>query len=399
MATTSERARQWTGPALFSFGFRPFFLFAALWAGLIMGLWLSLLNGADILPLALDPVSWHAHEFLFGYLSAVVAGFLLTAVPNWTGTLPVVGWPLAALSSLWIIGRLAMSSAGLWPPLWVALADLGFLLALALFLAREIVTGRNWKNLIVLAALLAFLSGNALFHLDAASDRFPAAGAGIRLGLGAGIFLIAVIGGRVVPSFTRNWLVKRGHEHLPAPPMQSFDKLCLLALVLALAAWVVLPESAMSGGLLAMTGALHMLRLRRWRGWATLSEPLVWVLHLAYLFVPLGALALGLAILTEAAHLAAASLHVWTIGAIGTMSLAVMTRATLGHTGAALSAGAGSVMIYLAMPAALTFRLIAPLGDDPALWHLLSGGAWMAGYLGFALLYGPRLLRRRPSAE
>lgn len=397
MTTTSERARQWAGPAIFSFGFRPFFLFAAIWAALAMGLWLALLSGADFLPLALDPVSWHAHEFLYGYLSAVVAGFLLTAVPNWTGNLPVVGWPLAALSALWLLGRLALSSASLWPPLAVMLADLAFLTALALFLAREIVTGRNWKNLIVLAALTVFLAGNALFHIEALRGEYPASGAGLRLGLGAGIFLIALIGGRVVPSFTRNWLVKKGAERLPTPPMQGLDKFSLLFLVLALVAWVALPGSLTAGVLLLLAGALHLVRLARWCGWATRAEPLVWVLHLAYLFVPLGAIVLGVAIVTEAAHLAAASLHVWTIGAIGTMTLAVMTRATLGHTGAALTAGPGSVMIYLSMPVALFCRLIAASSADPQLWQLVSGLAWFTGFLGFALLYGPRLLRARPA--
>lgn len=397
--TTSERARQWTGPALLSFGFRPFFLFAALWAVLAMGLWLSLLGGADILALELDPVSWHAHEFLFGYLSAVVAGFLLTAVPNWTGSLPVVGWPLAGLFSLWVLGRLALVSASLWPPLAVMLADLAFLAALALFLAREIITGRNWKNLVVLAALSVFLAGNVLFHYEAMTGGHPASGAGLRLGLGAGIFLIALIGGRVVPSFTRNWLVKQRAERLPVPPMQKLDKLALLALLAALLAWVAFPEAPTAGVLLILAGGMHLVRLARWCGLATRSEPLVWVLHLGYLFVPLGALALGAALVTQAAHLAAASLHVWTIGAIGTMTLAVMTRATLGHTGAALTADTGSVVIYLAMPVALVCRLVAASADAPELWHMASGLAWFVGFLGFTLLYGPRLLRPRPPKD
>ncbi|HWL58539.1 MAG TPA: NnrS family protein [Paracoccus sp. (in: a-proteobacteria)] len=149
MTTTAARMRAWTGPALLTYGFRPFFLGASLWAAGAMVLWILMLSGAVELPTRFDPVTWHAHEFLFGYLGAVVAGFLLTAVPNWTGRLPVVGWPLACLCLLWLIGRAAVA-VSMHLPVWlVALADLSLSLALIGFLTREIVSGRNWRNLIV----------------------------------------------------------------------------------------------------------------------------------------------------------------------------------------------------------------------------------------------------------
>ena len=164
MATTAEQMRSWTGPTIFSLGFRPVFPGAAVWAAVAMLLWNPMSSGHLTLPSAFDPVSWHAHEFLFGYLAAVAAGFLLTAVPNWTGRLPIVGWPLAGLWSLWLAGRLAVAvSAGL-PSGLVALVDLGFLTVFALAVGREIVQGRNWRNLIVLAMLSVLLVGNALFH-------------------------------------------------------------------------------------------------------------------------------------------------------------------------------------------------------------------------------------------
>lgn len=230
MASTAEQMRAWNGPALLTYGFRPFFFGAGLWAVIAMLLWLPMLGGHATLPTAFDPVSWHAHEFLFGYLGAVVAGFLLTAVPNWTGRLPIVGWPLGAIFALWILGRGAVAFSAGAPPVLVALADLLFPVALAAAIAREIVAGRNWHNLIVLAMLAALILGNAAFHWEAAHGAHAAQGVGLRLGLGAGIMMIGVIGGRIVPSFTRNWLVGRRSPILPTPPMQRFDRLALAVL-------------------------------------------------------------------------------------------------------------------------------------------------------------------------
>jgi uncharacterized protein involved in response to NO len=178
-----------------------------------MALWVPMLSGHIALPTAFDPVSWHAHEFLFGYLGAVIAGFLLTAVPNWTGRLPVVGWPLGGLAALWLAGRVAvMFSAGL-PPFLVAAVDLAFPAVLAAVIGREIVAGKSWRNLVVLGLLAVFAAGNMLFHWEAARGDYAAQGHGLRLGLGAGVMMIAVIGGRIVPSFTRNWLARvRTHK-------------------------------------------------------------------------------------------------------------------------------------------------------------------------------------------
>jgi len=398
MTTTTERMRAWAGPALLSYGFRPFFLGAAVWAALAMALYVPMLTGGLALPTALDPVSWHAHEFLFGYLGAVIAGFLLTAVPNWTGRLPIVGWPLGALVALWLLGRAAVAvSAGL-PPLVVAVADLSLPVGLGAVIAREIMAGRNWRNLIVLAMLAVFAVGNAVFHWEAARGGYPAQGYGLRLGLAAAVMMIAVIGGRVVPSFTRNWLVRRGSGRLPAPPMQGFDKAALAVLLAALALWVAAPGAAATGAALALAGAAHLVRLARWAGERTASEPLVLVLHGAYALLPLGALAMAVETLAPGAVGGAAAQHVWMAGAIGLMTLAVMTRATLGHTGRDLTAGAGTTAIYLALLAALLARLAAGLWPGEAgVLHAVSGLAWIGGFGGFAALYGPLLLRPKPA--
>ena len=193
MTTSAERVRAWQGPAILSYGFRPFFLLGALWAALAMLLWVFMLTGRDVLPTAFDAVSWHAHEMLFGYLGAVMAGFLLTAVPNWTGRLPVTGWPLLGLATLWVLGRGAVAVSALLPWTVVALADLALPLALAGFLAREIVAGRNWRKLPVSGLLTLWTLANALYHLEAARDGYPAGGLGLRIGLATAIMMIALM--------------------------------------------------------------------------------------------------------------------------------------------------------------------------------------------------------------
>ncbi|MCV2865121.1 NnrS family protein [Defluviimonas sp. WL0075] len=392
--TTAEQMRAWKGPAILTYGFRPFFFGGAVFAALAMLLWVPMLTGWLSLPTHFAPVSWHAHEFLYGYLSAVAAGFLLTAVPNWTGRLPIVGWRLGFLAALWLAGRLAVATSALLPAGLVAAIDLAFPLLFALAIGREIVAGRNWRNLVVLAMLSVFTLGNALFHWEAARGDLAAQGVGLRLGLGAAILMIAMIGGRIVPSFTRNWLVKRGGGALPAPPMQRFDKAAMLVLLAAGLAWVGAPEATATGALLLTSGLLHLVRLARWCGHRTAAEPLVLVLHLGYLFLPLGALAIGTGILWPDLIDRAAAQHLWMAGAIGLMTLAVMTRATLGHTGQALSAGPATVAIYAAMALATLARFSASLWPEAATWlHPLAGLAWVLAFAGFALSYGPALLR------
>lgn len=383
MTTTTQRARDWQGPAIFSFGFRPFFLAASGWAVVAMVIWVTALAGAIELPTRFDPITWHVHEFLFGYLGAVTAGFLLTAVPNWTGRLPVIGWPLAALSGLWLAGRLAIMVSGYLPTGLAALIDLGFPLALTMFLLREIIAGKNWRNLIVLAMMTVFGIANAVYHIEAAFDGY-----GARMGIAAGIMMISVIGGRIIPSFTRNWLVKRGITQLPTPPMQWFDRLTLLATVAGLVSWVFAPTNVGVAGGLGILGAMHLLRLARWQGHRTTAEPLVLVLHLAYAFVPIGAFAMAMSIFWPAILPPQAALHIWTAGAIGLMTLAVMTRATLGHTGQVLHARKATVAIYATLLVAVGMRLVGQM-------HM-AGAAWITAFALFCLVYGPLLLQPAP---
>lgn len=393
-ATSAERMRAWNGPALLTYGFRPFFLLGALWAAVAMTLWVFMLSGAFDLPTRLDPVSWHAHEFLFGYLGAIIAGFLLTAVPNWTGRLPVVGWALGGVALAWAAGRVAMTVSEALPHWLAAVVDLAFPILLGAMILREIVAGKNWRNLVVLVLLGVFTLANLLFHIEAARGVYAAQGYGLRLGLAAVIGMIALIGGRIVPSFTRNWLVKRGDRRLPVPPMQRFDKATLIATILALLAWTLVPHHEATAAALLGLAALHGLRLARWRGHRTAAEPLVIVLHVAYAFVPLGAAAMGLAILRPDLLGEASAQHIWMAGAVGLMTLAVMTRATLDHTGRTLHADRLTVVIY----SALVGSVFARLASEWLPVHLgyeISAVLWVTAFAGFVIVYGPLLLSRK----
>ncbi len=391
MTSTTDQMRVWMGPAILTFGFRPFFFGATVWAALAMMLWVPMLSGHLMLPTAFDPVSWHAHEFLFGYLGAVVAGFLLTAVPNWTGR-------LGMLAGLWLAGRVAIAVSGSLPAWLVAAVDLAFPVIFALAIGREIVAGRNWRNLIVLGMLGVFIIGNALFHREAALGEYAAQGVGLRVGLGAGIMMIAVIGGRVVPSFTRNWLVKGRSATLPTPPMQRFDKVALIFLLVALVLWVALPLDPLTGAALGLSGVLHGIRLSRWAGHRTFAEPLVMVLHAGYAFLPLGALAMAVEILAPGSFGMAGAQHLWMAGAIGLMTLAVMTRATLGHTGQPLTAGAGTMMIYATLTLSMLARVMAGYWHEiSGPLHMVAGLFWIMAFGGFAVVYGAHLLCLPPA--
>ena len=377
---------------LLSSGFRPFFLSAALWALLAMALWVAMLTGRLALPSAFDPVTWHAHEALFGYLGAVFAGFLLTAVPSWTGRPPLAGWPLAGLLALWVLGRVAVGASEWLTPLAVALSDLSCLIALGGYVLREIVAGRSWRNLVVIAMLGVFVAGNAIFHREAAGGAFAASGYGLRIGLAATILMISVIGGRIVPTFTRNWLAARGGDALPAP-FGRLDGLALALSLLALAAWAAVPEASACGYLLLASGMAQAARLSRWRGLETRREPLLWILHVGYAFVPLGMLGVGAAILWPDALPSATAQHLWMAGAIGVMTLGVMTRATLGHSGRELTAGPGTAALYLLIVASVLARLVGGvLADHAMAWWTLSGVLWCCGFVGFVLVYGRLLI-------
>ncbi|HVY59688.1 MAG TPA: NnrS family protein [Xanthobacteraceae bacterium] len=387
------RRRNYAGPALFSYGFRPFFLGAAVWSAAAVLLWIPQYFGDLTLPIAVSPLDWHVHEMVWGYVAATIAGFLLTAIPNWTGRLPVCGAPLVGLAFLWAAGRLAMllsGEIGLVPAAVIDVAFLGVLLTVCL---REIVAGRNWRNLRVLVVLALIIAANVVWHVEIL--LFGAADYGNRLGVAAVIGLVTLIGGRIIPSFTHNWLVRSNPGRLPIS-FGRFDALCLGVGGVALAAWAIVPTQAAAGMLLLVAGGLHAWRLARWAGDRTFADRLVLVLHAAYLFVPIGFLLVGASVLWPAQVPLGAGIHAWTTGAIGLMTLAVMTRATLGHTGRALAASPVTQAIYACLIVAALARIAAAFGASIALLHL-AAFAWLAAFGGFAVVYGPLLLRRPPN--
>ena len=395
--TPIPRYRPQAGPAILSAGFRPFFLGAALWAAVAVPLWLAIYGGAPVAT-ELPPLAWHMHEMLFGFAAATVAGFLLTAIPNWTGRLPLQGLPLATLVVLWTAGRIALLLPGWLAPLTVAAIDLSFLALFLLVVLREILAGRNWRNLPMVAALLALLLANLMMHLESAGV-VALQGAGGRLGLATLLLLIALVGGRIVPSFTRNWLAKQRPDLALPAPFGVIDGAALAATALALVVWVAAPDSAPTPWLALAAALLLGVRLARWRGAATLREPLLAILHLGYGWLPLGLLLLAgtrlLPFLPEAA-----ALHALAVGAVGTMTLAVMTRASLGHTGRPLTAGVGTTAIYGLITLAALLRIGAPLAAARyGLALELAGAAWSSAFGLFVLLYGPLLLAPRRQAR
>ncbi len=395
MATPAAlaRRRDYAGPALFSYGFRPFFLGAAAWSAIAILLWIPQYFGDLTLPTAVGALDWHIHEMLYGYVAGVIAGFLLTAIPNWTGRLPVCGAPLAALALLWVAGRLAIVlSVEIGEPA-AAVVDAAFLFVLAGVALREVVAGRNWRNLRVLGVVGVLAAGNVVWHVEVL--RFGAADIGNRLGIAAAIGLITLVGGRIIPSFTHNWLVRANPGRLPVS-FTRFDAACLAAGGIALAFWVFAPAIQITGRLLALAGILHAARLARWAGDRTLADRLVLVLHVGYAFVPIGFLLLGAAAIWPGSVPPSAGTHAWTAGAIGTMTLAVMTRASLGHTGRPLQATPATQAIYACVLVAAIARIVAAFAGAVALLHL-AALAWILAFGGFAIAYGPLLLRRRPS--
>ena len=244
MPAALARRRIYAGPALFSYGFRPFFLGGAAWAALGVLLWLPQYYGELQLPTALAPLDWHIHEMLYGYLAAVIAGFLLTAIPNWTGRLPINGAGLAALASLWVAGRVAILFSANIGATTAALVDVAFLVIFAAVALREIIAGRNWRNLRVLVVLAILILGNVVFHVEAIAQGV--ADYGTRIGIGAAITLIMLVGGRIVPSFTHNWIARTNPGRLPRP-FSRFDAASLAVAAVALSVWAVAPRHVLAG--------------------------------------------------------------------------------------------------------------------------------------------------------
>lgn len=381
-----------------SFGFRPFFLFAGLYAIAAIAAWLTWLGlhgaGAAVTApsFAVTPHYWHAHEMIFGYGGAVLAGFLLTAVVNWTGTRPVTGRPLLLLIMVWLAGRIAVWLSALVPAAVVAVVDLAFLPLLGLFVARALLAKPAARNLIFPGLLAVLSAANLMIHLEWTGLIDDGARLGLLAALLTLCFTVSIVGGRIVPAFTRNALVKR-HEAIPPPrTITLVDAIALASTALLIPAAAFALSDALTGALALVAAVAHAVRLSFWRFHATLNDPLLWSLHLAYFWLPVGFAMLA------AAHLGAGmsestALHALSIGAVGGMTLAVMSRAALGHTGRPLAAAWPTACAYGLIAAAALVRAGGPV-LFPALYMqavLAAGFLWAAGFALFALVYWPVL--------
>ena len=374
-------------PPLLTTGFRPFFLAAAAWSAASLALWLSLLASGIDLPSRFDPMSWHIHEMLFGFIMAAIGGFLLTAIPNWTNRAPIAGTPLAVLAALWLLGRSVCLTSALIPGWLAPVADLAFAVALEAVAARELVAAGNRRNYPLLAPVIVLAIANLLMHLQSLGVAIP-------IGLGWRLGVAAVIGGRIVPAFPRNWLMTRGSPDLPSPA-GMLDRVALGTLHVGMISWAFLPDWQPMGIVLLAAAGLNAARLVRWRGVATLPDPMLLVLHVGLLWLVAGVALLGLSLLTDSVPPAAA-IHALTAGAMGTMTLAVMTRAILGHTGRALHADAPTNTLFALVSTAAGLRIAAAWSIEAQADLIeFSGLAWIGAFALFLAKYGPMLVAPR----
>jgi uncharacterized protein involved in response to NO len=378
--------------ALAGKGFRPFFLLAAAFAVAIVPLWLLVLSGILPPPAYLDGVSWHAHEMVFGFVVAVVAGFLLTAVGNWTQRETSVGKPLLALAGLWLAGRVVMGLSAWLPPALVALVDLAFLPALLVVLAGPLVAAKNRRNFVVLAIVAGFLIANVCMHLEPLG-ALPAGSArqASLVSVDLVLLLITIIAGRVFPMFTRN---ATGVTSIRSVPW--LDALAIAAVGGLTLLDVVAAASPLRGALSGVAGVLACARAAHWGLQYSLKQPLVWILHAGNAWLALG---LMLRALAELGGVGVASLatHALTVGAIGSLTLGMMARVALGHTGRMLVASPAITFAFFAINLAALVRVFLPLWAPHWYFAVLAATAslWVAAFGTFFVVYAPVLTSPR----
>jgi uncharacterized protein involved in response to NO len=379
---------------VFARGFRPFFLLAALQATVFVPLWLLVLHGWLAVPIWNAPILWHAHEMLFGFGTAAIAGFLLTSVPVWTGTTAVAGPRLAMLAGLWLAGRAAMFVAGR-APLLAAIIDVAFLPAIAAAIGPAIYRSGARRNFGFPLVLLALAAANASVHADALGLAPALATAGLRAGVDGIALLVVVVGGRIVPAFTTNALRRAGDVAEARAPAWA-ERAAVPALLLFAVADVLAPGSPWSGAAACLAAVVLAARMSGWRSLRVLGDPLLGSLHLGHLWVVFG-LACFAASDLAAAWPRSIAVHALTAGAFGTMILAVMTRVSLGHTGRPLAAPLSAVVSYALVTIGALLRTVAvaalPAASLPLL--TLSGVVWSSAFAVFLVGFGGMLLAPR----
>lgn len=372
-------------------GFRPFFLLAAGFAVLILPLWMLALLGVLDPGHYLDATYWHAHEMIFGFAVAVIAGFLLTAVGNWTKRETLVGAPLLGLCALWLVGRVAITGAQFLPRWLPAMADLAFLPVLIVVLARPLAAANNWRNFVMIGILAALFAANVMIHLDALGLLPGWRRRGSLLAVDLVILVILVIAGRVFPMFTRN---ATGVQSIRSIPV--LDALTVLAMAVLVVLDAALPSLAFTAVVAGVTGALAAGRAVHWGAQHSREKPLLWILHVGYAWIPLGLL-LRAASAFSAAIPASLATHALTVGAIGALTLGMMARVPLGHTGRVLDASRWTVAAFVLLTSAAFVRVFAPLlaPADYRATIFLSGTLWSVAFASYLVAYMPILLSPR----
>lgn len=388
--TETKGPRSFVDLPVWACGFRPFFLGGALAAASLIAAWLIVFIGKVRVGGLAGPVGWHSHEMVFGFTTAIIAGFLLTAVPKWTRTRTLEGAPLAAIFGLWALGRIAMVLAGVLPYAVAAVADFLFLPALAFAISRPIIAARTPRNFGFVPLLSGLAVANALFHLGNMGVMNTSA-LGLNAGIAIIIVIIAVIGGRVIPFFTVNRLgLAAPNRHRPVD----------IATLITTVAWgfsfAIFPFATWTGVLAIIAGVVNLGRMYSWASFKTAKVPLLWVLHVGYGFIGLGLILLGLANL-EIMATRAASLHALTAGGIGVLCLGMMARVSLGHSGRALKAHTITAIAFGLITLAALSRVFGPL-IFPAFYLeglVLSGTLWTIAWVLFLVIYSPILLKPR----
>ncbi|MBI5910150.1 MAG: NnrS family protein [Betaproteobacteria bacterium] len=375
------------GFALWNLGFRPFYLLAGLFAALSVPVWMAQYAGWLGGYVIIAGPLWHAHEMLFGYALAVIVGFLFTAGRNWTNQPTPTGASLAAIAALWVAGRVLVFTPYAFA---AAAADTAFALAAAVAIAVPFVRSGNRRNYFFVALLLGMGLANLAFHLGMAGLLDLPVQRGLQVGLDLVLFIMVVMGGRVIPMFTMNGVPGVFCVRLP-----WIERLATGSVLVLLAADVIGAPDAIIGPIAAVAAAAHAARLGLWRPWRTLKTPIVWILHFAYAWI---VLALALRALA-AFDLVPAGLatHALTVGAIGGLTLGMMTRTSLGHTGRPLRAGRAEVFCYAAIQLAALTRVFLPLAFPSLTLHAIvgSGLLWSAAFGVFTVSYWPILSRPR----
>lgn len=373
-------------------GFRPFFLLSAIFAAAIVPIWLLVLYGLAPAPGPLDPTSWHAHEMVLGYAVGVIAGFLLTAVGNWTRRETAVGAPLLGLAALWALGRVAMFLGGILPHALVALLDLAFLPVLVVVLARPLAAARDRRNYGMLGILGALFAANVVMHLAALGvvGTYAAREAAL-FAIDVVVLVILIIAGRVFPMFTRN---ATGVTSIRSS--RALDVLTIGAMALLAAMDAIAPAHEGGNVVAGIVGVLAIARAAHWGIRHTARHPLLWILHAGYAWLAFGLILRALAGIAPVIPAPLAT-HALTVGAIGSLTLGMMARVSLGHSGRPLVAPRPAVWAFGAITTAALVRVLAPLFAPRAyLQELVAAGAlWTAAFVLFLVAYAGVLVSPR----